>query len=116
MDRPVLETLRLRLEPLATRHADAVHAINGDAAVMKWIGDGEPEIAEESREFVDWAAETWARRGFSWFAFIERATGGLIGCGPLTHLEEDPGKGTKSAGASGPNAGERATPPRPPEP
>ena len=31
MDRPVLETLRLRLEPLATRHADAVHAINGDA-------------------------------------------------------------------------------------
>jgi RimJ/RimL family protein N-acetyltransferase len=85
----VLTTARLRLEPLDERHFDGLHAMNRQPDVMRYI-TGEPETPERTRAMIDLVKSRWAQYGFSWWAFIERETGLLVGAGCIQYLGRDP--------------------------
>ena len=84
----VLTTPRLRLEPLTDAHFDGLYALNSDPAVMRYI-TGRPDTPEETQLMIDKVKARWAAWGYSWWAFIERATGELIGAGCVQHLGRD---------------------------
>lgn len=88
----ILETARLRLEPLAEPHLEGLHAMNRLPEVMRYIGDGQPESLEGSRLMIERVQQRWTHFGYSWWAFIDRASGRLAGAGAVQHLrrEADP--------------------------
>ncbi|MFC4929672.1 GNAT family N-acetyltransferase [Massilia sp. GCM10023247] len=85
----ILNTERLRLEPIDDRHFDGLQAMNRLPEVMRFI-TGEPETPERTREMIALVKERWARYGFSWWAFIERESGELVGAGCIQYLGRDP--------------------------
>lgn len=87
---PNLETTRLRLEPFAPKHLDGLYEMNRDPEVMRYIS-GRPDTLENVRASIERVQGRWERLGFSWWAFIEKATGDVIGAGCIQHLghEED---------------------------
>lgn len=85
----VLSTERLRLEPFAAAHLEALAALHADPEVMRFIGDGAVMSRQETQAMIIRVGVTWRRRGYSWWSFVERGSGAVIGCGPLTHLEGD---------------------------
>lgn len=85
----ILTTERLRLEPIDEHHFDGLHAMNRLPEVMRFIS-GEPEAPEQTRRMIAVVKERWAAYGFSWWAFIERGTGRLVGAGCIQHLGRDP--------------------------
>lgn len=85
----ILTTARLRLEPIDDHHFDGLHAMNRQPEVMRYLG-GEPEAPEQTRKMIEVVKGRWAQYGFSWWAFIERETGRLVGAGCIQHLGRDP--------------------------
>jgi RimJ/RimL family protein N-acetyltransferase len=85
---PVLTTARLRLEPLDERHFDGLRRLNSIPEVMRFIS-GRPETPEETLASIARVKAAWHTFGYSWWAFIERETGELIGAGCLQHLGKD---------------------------
>lgn len=85
----ILDTERLRLEPIDDRHFDGLQALNRLPEVMRFIG-GVPETPERTREMIALVKERWTRHGFSWWAFIERDSGELVGAGCIQYLGRDP--------------------------
>jgi RimJ/RimL family protein N-acetyltransferase len=84
----VLVTQRLRLEPMCDAHLDGLYAINSDPAVMRYI-TGKPDTREQTQAMIDTVRARWIAFGFSWWSFIERETGQLIGAGCVQHLGRD---------------------------
>jgi RimJ/RimL family protein N-acetyltransferase len=84
----ILHTPRLRLEPLDDRHLEGLFAMNRQPEVMRFLG-GQPETREQSAQMIAVVKERWAEFGYSWWAFIELATGELIGAGCIQHLGRD---------------------------
>jgi RimJ/RimL family protein N-acetyltransferase len=70
-------------------HFDALHAMNSDPAVMRYI-TGQPETPEQTQEMIERVKARWIEYGFSWWCLIERETGQLIGAGAVQHLGRDP--------------------------
>jgi len=85
----LLTTPRLRLEPLEDRHFDGLHALNSDPVVMRYI-TGRADTADDTRLMIDRVKARWAEFGHSWWGFIRRQDGVLIGCGCIQHLNRDP--------------------------
>jgi RimJ/RimL family protein N-acetyltransferase len=85
----VLTTARLRLEPFNDTHLEGLHAVNADPEVMRYI-TGRPETLEETSDVIERVKARWAQWGFSWWVFIERASGQIIGAGCIQHLARDP--------------------------
>jgi RimJ/RimL family protein N-acetyltransferase len=85
----ILTTERLRLEPIDDHHFDGLQAMNRLPEVMRFIS-GEPETPEQTRAMIPLVKGRWAEYGFSWWAFIERASGRLVGAGCIQHLGRDP--------------------------
>ncbi|MDB5791521.1 MAG: guanosine monophosphate synthetase [Massilia sp.] len=85
----VLTTERLRLEPLDDRHVDGLHAMNRLPEVMRFIS-GAPETLDQTRRMIEVIKGRWAQYGFSWWAFIERDGGRLVGAGCIQYLGRDP--------------------------
>lgn len=85
----VLETARLRLEPMSEAHYVGLRVLNGDPEVMRYI-TGAAETPEETHAVIARVQERWARFGYSWWSFIERQTGELVGAGCIQHLRHDP--------------------------
>ena len=83
-----LETARLRLEPYRDDHVDGLLALNSDPEVMRYIS-GRPDTREETIAIVERVKARWAEVGYSWFAFIERETGELVGAGCLQNLRRE---------------------------
>ena len=88
-DMTILTTERLRLEPFDDHHFDGLQAMNRLPKVMRFIS-GRPETPEQTRARIALVKERWAKYGFSWWAFIELATGKLVGAGCIQYLERDP--------------------------
>lgn len=86
---PILTTPRLRLEPLNDSHYDGLHELNRDPAVMRYI-TGRPDTPEDTRLMIERVKTRWAEVGYSWWGFIRRDTGQLIGSGCIQHLNRDP--------------------------
>ena len=85
----ILTTERLRLEPIDEHHFDGLHAMNRLPEVMRFVG-GQTETPEQTRAMIALVKGRWAEYGFSWWAFIERASGRLVGAGCIQHLGRDP--------------------------
>ncbi|TFW32987.1 GNAT family N-acetyltransferase [Massilia horti] len=85
----VLETPRLRLEPMAEAHLEGLHAMNSDPAVMRYI-TGRAESLGETRAMIERVQGRWRTIGYSWWSLFERATGELIGAAGVQHLGQDP--------------------------
>jgi RimJ/RimL family protein N-acetyltransferase len=83
-----LHTPRLRLEPLDDCHLEGLFALNSQPEVMRFLG-GQTETREQSAQMIERVKARWAEFGYSWWAFIELATGELIGCGCIQHLGRD---------------------------
>ena len=81
----ILTTERLRLEPFEEAHLDGLNAMNSDLEVMRYI-TGRPETREETLDVIQRVKARWVEFGFSWWSFIERETGEVIGAGCIQHL------------------------------
>jgi len=84
-----LHTDRLRLEPFDDHHLDGLQAMNRQPEVMRHLS-GRPETIEETRAGIARVKKRWAEVGFSWWAFIDRETEGVIGAGCIQYLGRDP--------------------------
>ncbi|MBT9501758.1 MAG: GNAT family N-acetyltransferase [Burkholderiaceae bacterium] len=84
----VLATPRLRLEPITDQHLLGLHTINGDPEVMHYI-TGKAETLDETQAMVDRVKARWAEWGFSWWAFVDLASGEVIGTGCIQYLARD---------------------------
>ncbi len=85
----LLLTPRLRLEPLDDHHFDGLHALNRDPAVMRFI-TGRPDTPDDTRLMIERVKVRWAEFGYSWWAFVSRHSGQLLGSGCIQHLNRDP--------------------------
>lgn len=85
----VLETARLRLEPMTEAHLDGLHAMNSDPAVMRYI-TGKPESRETTLAMIGRVRQRWENWGFSWWSLVEKETGDIIGAGGVQYLGFDP--------------------------
>jgi len=80
--RPVLESARLRLEPIGVEAVDAAHALLVDPAVRRYLCDGKVLARETVAGFI---AEASATAGLGWWAVRRRdeADGQPIGIAVL---------------------------------
>jgi RimJ/RimL family protein N-acetyltransferase len=81
----ILTTARLRLEPFDLSHLDGLHAMNSDPEVMRYIS-GRPETREETLAGIERIQARWREFGYSWWSFIERTSGQLVGAGCIQNL------------------------------
>jgi RimJ/RimL family protein N-acetyltransferase len=72
----ILETERLRLEPLAPEHAEALRAIWSDREVARFLISRPASLAEQDALF---ARNLEAARRFGLWALRERASGSVVG-------------------------------------
>ncbi len=62
-----VETLRLRLRPLALDDLEDLHRLQSDAEMMRFFDDG-PYIREQTRTWLEWHIAMWDQEGFSFWA------------------------------------------------
>jgi RimJ/RimL family protein N-acetyltransferase len=84
----VLTTARLRLEPLRETHLHALHAMNIEPEVKRFLG-GQAETLEQTHTLITRVQARWLKYGFSWWGMIELATDELVGAGCIQHLRRD---------------------------
>lgn len=82
----ILTTARLRLEPFDEVHLDGLHAMNREPEVMRYINGGTPETREQTAAAIARVRARWAEWGYSWWAFIDQASGAVAGAGCIQHL------------------------------
>jgi RimJ/RimL family protein N-acetyltransferase len=80
-----LATARLNLVPFVDEHLDGLHVLNSDPEVMRHIS-GRPETREETVAMVERVKARWTEFGYSWWSFIERDSGEIVGAGALQNL------------------------------
>ncbi|MEH6436929.1 GNAT family N-acetyltransferase [Massilia sp. DD77] len=85
----VLTTDRLRLEPMDSAHYAGLRALNSDPVVMRYI-TGAAETPDETRAVIERVQGRWRTVGYSWWSFLDRETGELVGAGCIQHLGHDP--------------------------
>lgn len=85
----VLTTPRLLLQPFDDHHLDGLRLLNTDLQVMRYV-TGRAETPEETAALIARVKASWMELGHSWWAFIDRATGQLIGSGCIQHIQRDP--------------------------
>lgn len=81
----ILDTKRLRLEPMTEAHLDGLFAMNSDVNVMRYIS-GKPETREDTLAMIGRVKQRWENWGFSWWSLIERCSGEIIGAGGVQYL------------------------------
>ena len=84
-----LTTERLHLRPFTAADQRAIHAVYSDPEVMRYVGHGAHTTVDETIAALRIYGEVLERRGFSFLAVTERATGALIGDGGLHPLSDD---------------------------
>ncbi len=84
----ILHTARLRLEPLDDVHLEALHAMNADPEVMRWLG-GPVATPGDTRAMIARVKSRWADWGYGWWALVELDGGALAGAAGIQHLGKD---------------------------
>lgn len=78
----LVETGRLALREWEAEDAEALHALAGDAEVMRYVGDSRTWDIERVREWIGRLQHSYRTRGFSRWAVVERESGEAVGsCG-----------------------------------
>jgi RimJ/RimL family protein N-acetyltransferase len=90
-----LTTERLRLVPCSHEHLDGLSAMNSDPEVMRYL-TGRAQTRSETEAMIERVKRHWAKWGYSWWTFIERLSGAIVGAGCIQNLrregaEPDPG-------------------------
>ncbi|MDO6589104.1 N-acetyltransferase [Loktanella sp. D2R18] len=80
----ILTTERLRLEPFAPAHADALFAMNSDPDVMRFLGG--VQTREQTEEGIAKVQARWATLGYGWWAVFLKDTDTIIGAACLQNL------------------------------
>jgi RimJ/RimL family protein N-acetyltransferase len=80
----VLNTTRMRLEPMTDQHLDGIYAMDQKPEVMRYIS-GEPESREQTAAWIARVQRCWAAWGFSWWAFVEPSREQVVGAGCIQH-------------------------------
>lgn len=80
----ILATRRLRLEPFDEAHLDGLNAIDSDPEVMRYIGP--LETREDTLKAIGRVKARWIKFGYSWWAWLESASGEVIGAGCVQNL------------------------------
>jgi RimJ/RimL family protein N-acetyltransferase len=83
-----LATARLFLVPFSDDHLEGLHALNADPEVMRYL-TGRPETREETQAVIERVKHRWATVGYSWWTFIERDSGEVVGAGALQNLRRE---------------------------
>ncbi len=81
-----LTTPRLHLRPFTLADHEAIHVVYSDPEVMRYVGHGAHRTLAETANALRIYGDVLARRGYSFLAVTERATGALIGDGGLHPL------------------------------
>lgn len=82
MIRYPIETERLRIRPFTLDDAEALHAVWGDPAAERFIGERAPATVEETQALLRQIVANQKKHGIASCAVIEKETGRLIGdCG-----------------------------------
>jgi len=76
---PLLETPRLRLRPFRADDWPAYAAMCADAEVMRHIGNGQVQSAEDAWRSMAVFLGHWALRGYGMWALEHRDSGALLG-------------------------------------
>jgi RimJ/RimL family protein N-acetyltransferase len=84
----ILSTARLRFEPFDEGHLDGLQAMNSDPEVQRYLSQ-RPETPEETLAAIARVKARWAAWGYGWWAFIDSASGELVGAGCVQHLGHD---------------------------
>ncbi len=82
-----LTTARLRLVPCNDEHLEGLNALNSDPAVMRYL-TGRAETLAETRAMIERVQARWAKWGYSWWTFIERQSGEIVGAGAIQNLRK----------------------------
>lgn len=80
-----LETQRLLLVPCKDEHLSGLYAMNSDAEVMRYIAS-RPNTLAETQLMIARVKERWAKWRYSWWTFIERQSGEIVGAGCIQNL------------------------------
>jgi RimJ/RimL family protein N-acetyltransferase len=81
----ILTTARLRLEPFNLSHLDGLNEMNSDPEVMRYL-TGRPETKEETLAVIERVQTRWREFGYSWWSFIDLASGQIVGAGCIQNL------------------------------
>jgi RimJ/RimL family protein N-acetyltransferase len=76
---PLLETPRLRLRPFGADDWPAYAAMCADAEVMRHVGTGQVQSAEDAWRSMAVFLGHWALRGYGMWALEHRDSGALLG-------------------------------------
>jgi ribosomal-protein-alanine N-acetyltransferase len=81
-----LTTERLYLRPFTPADSATIHAVYADPDVMRYVGHGAHRTMAETASALRTYGDVLERRGYSFLAVTERASGALIGDGGLHPL------------------------------
>lgn len=84
----ILETERLIVRELEAGDIDALHAITGDPAVVRYVGDGQPLPREGNEKWIAVSQNNYRTKGYGASAIILKANGEFIGYGGIIHAAE----------------------------
>lgn len=84
----LLTTARLSLVPFADDHLDGLYAMNSDPEVMRYIS-GRPETRDDTVAAIERVKRRWIEFGYSWWSFVERDSGEIVGAGALQNLRRE---------------------------
>jgi len=83
-----LETKRLLLAPCREEHLAGLYAMNSDPEVMRYITK-RPETLADTQKMIARVQARWTKWGYSWWTFIERHSGEIVGAGCIQNLRRD---------------------------
>lgn len=85
MSQPLFRTPRLHARHIAASDVDAMLAVYGDPAVVRYVADGQPLDRAGCERWVDITLRNYATRGYGMVALVEQATGSIVGFCGLVH-------------------------------
>ena len=70
------------MRPFTADDVDDLASLNGDAEVMRYIGDGKPQTKMQTQTRLNAILDHWRQHGFGLCAVVDKATHAFIGfCG-----------------------------------
>ena len=82
---PTLRTRRLVLRGMRADDLEPFAAMNANPEVMRYLGSGRPQTAEETWDLMARMLGQWGLRGYGFFAVEDAASGRFIGRSGILH-------------------------------
>lgn len=81
----LFESARLRGRRWIPQDLQALEAVYGDRAAMRWVGDGKPLTRQQCEEWLQVTEANYRKRGYGMFTLEGRDTGAVVGFCGLVH-------------------------------